>query len=330
MTATTEDLVAQATHELPPALFHGEDGRAVRPCTPPETTTRHLRMLDLAPGQRVLDIGLGSGYSAALTERITGPNGRVIAMEMNAELAERASVLFTENGLDVDVRVGDGMFGCPEEAPFDRILVGATPPHIPAAWLEQLRPGGVLLCGVRISPLPGAYAIARITVDEHSNPDQVEAHSGGYTPMTTDVKHTVDSYFEDGTFLSTLAPRSEAEHRALAHALTDQPHTEPSQVGGQEAFLHFKNWLIAEEPDGLMEASTRHGPGIGLGHLDETGAAAAYVTPDLLVTDHERSESARTLRDLVDHWHSQGAPETSSLCAALNRYDEAWRISVTR
>ncbi len=100
--------------------------------------------LRLRGGERVLEVGTGSGYQAALLARLAA---EVYSVEIVPELAEGARrVLLDELGLsNVQLRIGDGALGWPEAAPFDRIVATAATPEIPPAWLAQLAPGGRLI-----------------------------------------------------------------------------------------------------------------------------------------------------------------------------------------
>ncbi len=102
--------------------------------------------LQLSPRSRVLEIGTGSGYQAAVLARLVR---QVYTVERYRSLAQAAQERFRTLGLDnVLSRVGDGMRGWPEAAPFDRILVTAAAPDVPAALTEQLAPGGILVAPV--------------------------------------------------------------------------------------------------------------------------------------------------------------------------------------
>lgn len=91
---------------------------------------------------KVLDVGTGSGYQAAILAEV---GAQVISIELEPELAERASQTLQERGYEVDVRVGDGSIGAPDEAPFAGIVVAAAAPHIPVPLVDQLLPDGRLV-----------------------------------------------------------------------------------------------------------------------------------------------------------------------------------------
>ena len=102
--------------------------------------------LEASAGHRVLEIGTGSGYQAA----VLGELGcEVYTIEIVPELAERSQALLAELGYgNVHTREGDGYLGWPEEAPFDRIILTAAPLEMPQALIDQLAPGGLLVAPV--------------------------------------------------------------------------------------------------------------------------------------------------------------------------------------
>jgi protein-L-isoaspartate(D-aspartate) O-methyltransferase len=107
--------------------------------------TEHL---DVEPQQKVLEIGAGSGYQAAIIAELL-KDGVLYTVERIPELAERAEKILKELGYsNVHVIVGEGTQGYVEEAPYDRIIVTAAAPKIPAPLLDQLKPGGKLLIPV--------------------------------------------------------------------------------------------------------------------------------------------------------------------------------------
>jgi protein-L-isoaspartate(D-aspartate) O-methyltransferase len=98
-----------------------------------------LDLLELSPGRRVLEVGTGLGWQAAVMAAL---GARVWSVEIVEEFAEGARLRLASEGHDVDIRVGDGSRGWAEHAPFDRILVTAAAPAPPPALAGQLAPGG--------------------------------------------------------------------------------------------------------------------------------------------------------------------------------------------
>jgi protein-L-isoaspartate(D-aspartate) O-methyltransferase len=105
-------------------------------------------LLELEGDERVLEVGTGSGYAAAVLSRCCR---EVLTIERHASLAEQAARVLAELGyLNIEVRIGDGSRGAPDRAPFEGISVTATAEGAPPpALLEQLTPDGVLVCPVR-------------------------------------------------------------------------------------------------------------------------------------------------------------------------------------
>jgi protein-L-isoaspartate(D-aspartate) O-methyltransferase len=104
------------------------------------------QLADLQPGEKVLEIGTGSGYQAAVLAEL---GAKVYTIERIELLARRAEAKLRELGYDdVQVRYADGYLGWPEHAPFDAILLTAAPPKVPEALTDQLAVGGKLIAPV--------------------------------------------------------------------------------------------------------------------------------------------------------------------------------------
>jgi protein-L-isoaspartate(D-aspartate) O-methyltransferase len=107
-------------------------------------------LLDLKRGDKVLEIGTGSGYHAAVLSRIAR---EVYSVEIDQPVASQASKRLSVLGYhNVEIRVGDGYQGWPEKAPFDAILLSAAPPSIPKVLIDQLRVGGKM-----VAPVGGGF-----------------------------------------------------------------------------------------------------------------------------------------------------------------------------
>ena len=114
--------------------------------------------LALEPNHKVLEIGTGSGYQAAILAQLAAA---VVSVERYRTLADAARRRLRAIGLDnVTVIVGDGALGAPEHAPFDRIIVTAAAPDVPQTLLDQLKEGGIMV--VPIGPSGGVQSLQRI------------------------------------------------------------------------------------------------------------------------------------------------------------------------
>ena len=150
-----EDVLG-AMAELPrhrfvdPALAQRAHGRDALPIgkgqtlSHPEIVARMNEALRLAPGMKVLEIGTGSGYQAALLALL---GARVWTIERHESLMYGARTVWHELGLEAAIteRVGDGYLGWAEAAPFDRVLVTAAPPEVPPVLLAQIVEGGLMV-----------------------------------------------------------------------------------------------------------------------------------------------------------------------------------------
>jgi len=150
--------VLNAMRRVPRHLFVPEGVRAAayqdRPLpigheatiSAPTIVALMTELLDPQPGHRVLEVGTGSGYQAAV---LSGLVREVYSIEIVEPLAQSAEERLAALGhRNVQVRAGDGYAGWPEAAPFDRIIVTAAAPHVPQPLIDQLRPGGRLVIPV--------------------------------------------------------------------------------------------------------------------------------------------------------------------------------------
>jgi len=116
----------------------------------PRTVENMLRLLRVLAGQRVLDVGAGSGWTTALLAHLVGPAGEVRGVELEPTLARDAAEAVAATGRDwaTVAPARSGVLGLPEGAPYDRILVSAAARRLPGALVDQLAERGVLVIPV--------------------------------------------------------------------------------------------------------------------------------------------------------------------------------------
>lgn len=140
----------------------------------PTTVMIMTQALELKKGQRILEVGTGSGYQAAILSVLVGDKGKVYTTEILKELYDFAKDNL-KNYKNVKVFNKDGSKGLPELAPFDRIIVTAAPTNIPQKLLEQLKIGGIL-----IVPVGEAYSSQKMLKITHKKDQNIIENLGDF------------------------------------------------------------------------------------------------------------------------------------------------------
>ncbi|MFF4087460.1 methyltransferase domain-containing protein [Streptomyces nigra] len=139
------------------------DGELLSSSSQPSLMAMMLVALEVADGHRVLEIGSGTGYNAALLAHRLGDDDLVTTIDLEPEITESARRHLEAAGHRPVVATGDGARGVPERAPFDRIIATCTLPSIPRAWLAQCRPGARIL-----TPFATGLVALTVTDAEHA------------------------------------------------------------------------------------------------------------------------------------------------------------------
>ncbi len=185
--------ILRAFREIPRDIFVAEDMRHSaysdtalpigegQTISQPYVVAVMLQAAALQPGDRILEIGAGSGYAAALAARIVD---KVYAIERHRILGEAAIGRFMDLGLtNIELRIGDGTVGWPAAAPFDAILVSAGGSEVPTALKDQLAAGGRLIMPVGGSDLQILRRIVRENDNEFRSEDLLPVQ---FVPLIAD------------------------------------------------------------------------------------------------------------------------------------------------
>ncbi len=196
----TDERVLQAMYRVPRHLFLDnafaewaykdvafgiEEGQTI---SQPYTVAFQTSLLDIQPGDKVLEIGTGSGYQAAVLAEL---GARVYSIERIEKLYEQSTQRLKELGYyTIMTFLGDGFKGLPDYAPFDKILITAAAPEIPQTLIDQLKPGGYL-----VAPLGkgSVQKMVRLSKDEKGNIYREDFGTFRFVPMLPGVKKKAPS-----------------------------------------------------------------------------------------------------------------------------------------
>jgi protein-L-isoaspartate(D-aspartate) O-methyltransferase len=311
----------------------------------PAIMVQMLEQLELADGMRVLEIGAGTGFNAALLSRLVGPSGRVTTVDVDAELAKGARKALRAVGRAARVVAADGREGFADGAPYDRIVVTASADAVPVAWFRQLAPDGRLQVPLRLSA-GGAQAIA-LLAPAGSRLRSVSAIGGSFMPLreadggaapSSWPPALVAAHRDDGreTLLRELhgaavgALSDRAKRRLLAAAL-DEPRRVALGVRAPSPALTL--FLSLTIPARHLVTTA---PRFGVGAITRDGAGLALVEPSFDRPDRAVSSlrafgsegAERLLRARVEDWDARGRPGAGDLAISVS-YDATGASRVT-
>ena len=247
--------------------------RPVSSSSQPAVMAIMLEQLGLAPGHHVLEIGAGTGYNAALMAHLVGEAGKVTTVDLDEDIVEGAREHLAAAGFGrVEVICGDGGYGHPVSAPYDRMMVTAGTSEITPAWREQLQVGGRLVLPLAIMPGGGQQLVAF----ERSDDCLVSASikNGGFMPLRgafPGVHPSEGRRVELGPEPGLVLHLKENDPRVVDPAAIYQLLTGPSrdlptgvQVTTHELAARYSKWSALSEPE-----PDYRGLGCGLGAQGE-------------------------------------------------------------
>jgi protein-L-isoaspartate(D-aspartate) O-methyltransferase len=156
---------ASAGYDGPLPIGHGQTN------SQPSTVAAMLRLLDVQPGHKVLDVGCGSGWTTALLAHLTGPTGRVLGVELEPDLVDFGSANLERAGVPWASihEAKPGVLGLPDAAPYHRILVSAMARELPDELVDQLHTGGVMVIPAAGTMLRVARSMRGVGVTRHGS-----------------------------------------------------------------------------------------------------------------------------------------------------------------
>jgi protein-L-isoaspartate(D-aspartate) O-methyltransferase len=256
-----------------------DDGVPISSSSQPAIMAQMLEMLALRGGERVLEVGTGSGYNAALLAELVGPHGAVTTVDIDPELVAAARRQLDEAGYaQVRTIAADGAAGDSAGAPFDAIIATVGVECIPAAWIAQLRAGGRLVAPLTIRSMQKVVAFER-TADGLESDTILDA---GFImlrgPSATQHSRTI-ALGDPATTLNVLAPNAVAiDAAAMVRALRARAHdTHPVRhLDVRDAWEGFTFWLALH--DDAFCRVTAQGASASDGHVPNLvpGGATSY------------------------------------------------------
>lgn len=198
-----------------------EDGASLSCASAPFVVAMMLDQLAVEPGNRVLEIGAGTGYNAALLAELTGAEN-VVTIDLDADVTAQASRALNAAGYgDVRVITGDGALGVPEYAPYDRLIATVSPWDIPAAWWRQLAPDARVVVPLRWRGQ--ARSVAFTYQDGRLVADSVELC--GFVYLVGDDEGELSAPITDDEKIRLHWDRDQAVHPDALRGVLDQPRT---------------------------------------------------------------------------------------------------------
>ena len=327
--------VEEAYAPRPVVTRRAADGESRSSASSPNLVAAMLGQADLKPGHRVLEIGAATGINAALVSELVGECGRVVTIEYDPDLAEQARAALARAGYPaVTVIAGDGAYGDPATAPFDRIIVTAGAWTIADAWWQQLAPDGRIVIPLRLHE----SGLTRCVALDRTAPNQLRSDASplvcGFVPIRGVDEHDDHHVVLRGDLALRVDSADNPDRYALATVM-DHPRQElwsGIQVGDYDPIGHLDLWLLShtDTPFGRLSVGPEaKAAGLVTPAYRWAGAALydrgalAYLafkptgddTAELGVITHGRDSEAlgAAMLDLLHQWDDAGRPDTPSV-----------------
>ena len=271
----------------------------------PAVVAMMLEALDLRPGLRVLEIGAGTGYNAALMAEVVGDQRLVTTIDIDADVVAQTGRLLAQAGYgEIEAICGDGALGCAESAPFDRIVATVGCSDISWDWVDQLRPDGLLLVPLEHG---GSHPLVKLRVLQPGRLVGRIVGWSGFMRMRGDMARSGAWPLSPPDF----GGRPPNEVLPLFPALERALRSQPAGVDREVEWWRMPGaWYDFHFFQSVCDTRAYRGPE-GLGLVDDDGDGAALVRPNG-VGVWGRSALYRDLETACDWWVELGMPSLSS------------------
>lgn len=321
----------------------GEHGIPLSTSSQPGIMAPMLEHLELEDGMRVLEIGAGTGYNAALLSLLVGSRGKVVSVDVDAEVAAGARRALRENGYQVRVVRADGRSGFAQSAPYDRIIATASADTVPRSWFEQLADDGLLEAPLRLNAA-GMQAIPVLRKTPRGFRSLRVLRGGfmplrdageGATPWTREPSLNITDLSRDrsewilqlsGAALATLSRT--AKRRLIATALGEPRRR---RLGLRADHGALRTYLSLTLPRARLVSAF---PEI-VGTISRDGASLALLLarPERPMVDSLNAygghEAAEFLLERIDEWARRGRPTESETRITVTYAGDQSRIAVS-
>lgn len=261
--------LADAYADAPVYTKHDGAGTRISAASQPRIVAMMLEQLQIRPGQRILELGAGTGYNAALMAAATGPSGHVTTLDIDADLVTGAREHLAAAGVgNVEVLCADGALGHSDIAPYDRVIATVGAFEIPRPWLTQLSPGGRLVAPVRLAGAASRSIAFERDTDSWTSRGSEMAVFMPLRGIGDDARRVLDL---TGTGEVTLQTHKDNAHHTDPATLAGVLDTTSADTwtgvhfGSGESFEWLDLWLSCHLPNPLMRmevAATARGRGL--------------------------------------------------------------------
>ena len=308
----------------------GEHGVPLSSSSQPAIMALMLEQLELMDGMRVLEVGAGTGYNAALVSLLIGRRGQVVTVDVDGQIAAQARRALRHGGYPVRVVHADGRAGFSRAAPYDRIVVTASADAVPWAWFEQLADDGLLEVPLRLNK-GGAQAIP-VLCKSRGGFRSLRAVCGGFMPLRGADEDgggepprepclVVSDLGRDGRKPllqlsgAALATLSQTATRRLLVTALGEPRRRRLGLRADRGALGL--YLSLTLPKSRLVGSF---PNFGIGAIGRDGRSLALIElaqPDRRKIEtlkaHGGGEAERFLLERVREWDRRGRPSESNV-----------------